>query len=420
MQGEQGPLSGVRVLDLTRVWSGPLCTRILADFGAEVIKVEHRASRGPAAVPDSYARASGFYPGGQAGQRPWNRHGFFNEMNRNKLSLTLDLACPDGRALFLRLVSISDAVVENFSPRVLRNLGLDYPRLREVRDDIVLVSLPAYGLQGSYCHRVAYGTNLETEAGLSALMGYPDGGPQRLGAAITDPIAGVMGAAAALMALLRRRQTGEGCHVEVSQLEAAVNFVGQALVAFQLWQQEAPRLGNAHPWRAPQGCYPCRGQDRWLVISVGSDREWEGLCAAMGRPELALDPRFATFSARWQHRRELDEAIALWTQGLDAHQAMAALQEAGVPAAAVLDGADLARDDHLHARGFYVSLRHPDAGRHSYPGQPIRLSRTPASFRSDAPCLGEHNRYVLQGLLGLSDEELERLEAAGIIGERPP
>jgi crotonobetainyl-CoA:carnitine CoA-transferase CaiB-like acyl-CoA transferase len=420
MAEAKGPLRGVRVLDLTRVWSGPLCTRILADFGAEVIKVEHRASRGPAAVPASYARASGFYPQGEPGQRPWNRHGFFNEMNRNKLSLTLDLACPEGRGLFLRLVAISDAVVENFSPRVLPNLGLDYGRLRQAREDIVLVSLPAYGLEGPYRQRVAYGTNLETEAGLTALMGYADGRPQRLGAAITDPIAGVMGAAATVLALLRRRQTGQGAHVEVSQLGAAVNFVGQALLALQLLGTAPAPLGNRHPWRAPQGCYPCRGHDRWLALSVGDDRQWEGLCAALGRPDLARDARFATFLGRWQHQDELDAIIVGWTRGLDAHEAMQALQQAGVPAAAVLDGADLARDEHLHARRFYVSLRHPDAGTHSYPGQPIRLGRTPATFRSDAPALGEHNRYVLQGLLGLSEEELERLEAAGIIGQRPP
>lgn len=412
-------LKGIRVLDLTRVWSGPLATRILADFGAEVIKVEDRAARGPAGIPPDYAQRSGFYPDGEAGERPWNRNGFHNKMNRNKLAITLQLNTEAGAAVFKRLAAVSDVVIENYSPRVMANFGLEYERLREVRPDLIMVSMPGYGLTGPYRDRVSWGTTLEPEAGLSSLMGYPDRGPMRLGVAYPDPVAGVHAAAAVLMALWYRRRTGWGQHIDLAQIETATAVIGEAFLGYQLTGRRPERLGNRHPWMVPHGCYPCRGDDRWLTISARHDDDWRALCQVMGRDDLAEDPRFATPQARWQHQDDLDALIAAWTREQNRDEAMCRLQAASVPAGAVLDARDLAINKHLEARGFFPRLTHPDAGTHPYPGQPIHLSATPAAFRTDAPALGQDNERIFKGLLGLTDEEYAALEEQEVIGDRP-
>jgi len=415
----QTALQGIRILDLTRVWSGPLAVRILTDLGAEAIRIESRGQRGPAAVPDWQVKRSGFYPNNERGERGWNRNAFINEMNRNKLGITLELNRPEGVEIFRQLVAISDVVIENYSPRVLNNLGIDYGHLRAVRPDIILVSMPGYGLSGPYRDRVAYGTTLEPEAGLSYLMGYPDRGPQRLGVAYPDPVAGIHAAGAVLLALWHRRRTGEGQHVELAQIESAVAMIGEFVLAYQLTGTLPPRLGNRHPWMAPHGCYPCRGEDRWITIAVRSNNEWQALCGVLGQPWLNTDKRFATPLARWYHQDELDAIIAAWTRERDAFDVMDELQQVGVPAGVVCDGRDLATNPHLVARGFFPRLEHPDAGTHFYPGLPIHLSRTPASYRADAPALGQHNRFVLAELLGLTGARIDALASAGIIGDRP-
>jgi crotonobetainyl-CoA:carnitine CoA-transferase CaiB-like acyl-CoA transferase len=412
-------LQGIRILDLTRVWSGPLAVRILTDLGAEAIRIESRGQRGPAAVPDWQVKRSGFYPNDERGERGWNRNAFINEMNRNKLGVTLELNRPEGVEIFRRLVAISDVVIENYSPRVLGNLGIDYAHLRAMRPDIILVSMPGYGLSGPYRDRVAYGTTLEPEAGLSCLMGYPDRGPQRLGVAYPDPVAGIHAAGAVLLALWHRRCTGEGQHVELAQIESAIAMIGEFVLAYQLTGALPSRLGNRHPWMAPHGCYPCRGEDRWVTIAVRSNSEWQALCDMLGQPWLGADQRFATPLSRWHHQEALDAIIAAWTRERDAFEVMRALQQAGVPAGVVCDGRDLATNPHLAARGFFPRLEHPDAGTHFYPGLPIHLSRTPAAYRTDAPALGQHNRFVLAELLGLTEARVDALASAGIIGDRP-
>ena len=413
-------LEGIRVLDLTRVWSGPLACRMLADFGAEVIRIEDKIARGPARVPSAYTRASGLYPDGEPGERPWNRNGFLNEMNRNKLSITLQLDTEAGADVFCKLVAMSDVVVENYSPRVMANFGLDYERLRQVKQNLIMVSMPGYGLDGPYRDRVAFGTTLEPEIGMSYLMGYPDRGPQRLGIAYPDPLAGIHAASAIMMALWHRRRTGRGQHVDLSQFETAAGVIGEAFIEYQLTGRRPERLGNGHATMAPHGCYPCRGEDRWLTLAVRDEPEWQALCKVLGHPELAGDARFSTAEERRRHRDELDRHINEWTKNQDASEAMRILQSAGIPAGVVSDAQQLATDEHLKARGFFPRLSHPDAGTYPYPGQPIHLSATPATFRTDAPTLGEHNETLLRDLLGLSAQEYEELIEDGIICDRPP
>ncbi len=413
-------LEGIRVLDLTRVWSGPLACRMLADFGAEVIRVEDKAARGPSRIPSAYARGSGFYPDGEAGERPWNRNGFLNKMNRNKLSLTVELDTEAGADVFRKLVATSDVVVENYSPRVMANFGLDYERLRQVKADLIMISMPGYGMTGPYRDRVAYGTTLEPEAGLSSLMGYPDRGPQRMGIAYPDPVAGIHAAGAVMLALWHRRKTGRGQHIDLAQIETAIGVVGEAFLEYQLTGERPERFGNGHATMAPHGCYPCKGEDRWLTLAVRNDREWQALCGVIGRPELANDVRFSTAEERRRHRDETDGHINAWTKDQDAASAMRVLQAAGIPAGVVSDAQQLATDEHLQAREFFPRLSHPDAGTYPYPGQPIHLSATPATFRTDAPTLGEHNEMLLRGVLGLSAQEYEALIEEGIICDRPP
>ncbi len=419
MPRSDGPLASVRILDLSRVWAGPLATRILGDLGADVIRVEARGARGPRQVPDAVVQQSRRYPENQAGERPWNREGMYNKFNRNKRAVTLQLDTPEGKALFERLVERSDVVIENYSPRVMPQLGLGYERLRALNPGIIYIGMPGYGWSGPARDWVAYGTTLEPGAGLSSLMGYPDSGPYKSGVAWADPVAGLNAAAAILVALWDRRADpeGHGQAIELAQLEGMICFIGEEILAAQVRGSNPPRLGNRHPFYAPQGCYPCAGEDRWIAISVTDDRAWVALCTEAGlgpeRVALRLDERIDAHD-------DLDGEIAAWTRGHDQIELMHRLQVHGVAACAVLDAKGMVEDPHLAARDFFVTITHPDAGTHPFPGQPIHLSETPATFRRPAPGLGEHNREVLGGLLGLTDAELDTLRARGIIADEPP
>jgi crotonobetainyl-CoA:carnitine CoA-transferase CaiB-like acyl-CoA transferase len=414
-----GPLAGVRVLDLSRVWAGPLATRILGDFGADVIRVEAVGGHGPRQVPDAVVQRSRRYPGNQAGERPWNREGMYNKFNRNKRAITLQLNTPQGKAIFERLVQQADIVIENYSPRVMPQLGLGYERLRELNPGIIYIGMPGYGWSGPCRDWVAYGTTLEPGAGLSSLMGYPDSGPYKSGVAWADPVAGLNAASALLVALWDRcaHPEGRGQAIELAQLEGMITFTGEEILAAQAHGYDGKRLGNRHPVHAPQGCYPCAGEDRWIAITITDDAAWLALCeetgfgashAALGREQrMALDDT-------------LDAKIAAWTATREQMELMHRLQARGVAACAVLDAKGMVEDPHLAARGFFVTITHPDAGIYPFPGQPVHLSETPATFRRPAPGLGQHNREVLGGLLDMTDAELEELHAAGVIAEQPP
>ena len=411
------PLTGLCVLDLTRVWSGPLATRILADLGAEIIKVEHPNARGPAKVGNTDPVRNSFYPDNEPGLDPWNRSAAFNKLNRNKMSLTLDLAKQAGAEIFRRLVPLTDVVIENYSPRVMDNLGLSYGSLAALNPRLVMVSMPGYGLDGPLRDGVAYGTTLDAESGTASLMGYADGGPQRLGVALPDPVAGLHAAGAVLTSLLQRLSTGRGEHVDLSQLESIVSFVGEEVVAFQISGERPERMGNAHRSMAPHGIYPCQGQDTWISIAVESNDQFSRLAGIVGRPNLGeLYPDVAD---RLANREILDAEIRTWTGEQDALAAMLTLQANGIPAGKVMTAAHLYVDAHLRSRGFFKALDHPSAGTHDYAGLALEFSLTPAVFRTDAPRLGEHNVTIVGGLLGFDDAALAELERDGVIAQRP-
>ena len=412
-------LSGITILDLTRVWAGPLATRILGDLGANVIKVEATWARGPKAVPQADVTVSGRFPDNLAGEKPWNREGMFNKLNRNKRAITLQLDTPEGKALFERLVPLADVVIENYTPRVMPQLGLSYERLRELNPSIVYVSMPGYGWSGPSRDFAALGTALEPEAGLSSLMGYDDSGPYKSGVAWADPVAAMHGAAAVLMGIIDREADHDrrGQAVELAQIEGMICFVGPEILAAQTHTPPVRRRGNQHLFYAPQGSYPCSGDDRWIALTITSDDDWRALCAVAG-----FDAEFGELrlEERVRRHREVDRKILDWTLGQDRDGLERRLQRDGIAALAVNDARDIVQHSHLAFREFFADIVHPDAGRHLFPGLPIKLSDTPAQYSRPAPGLGQHNREVLQGMLGLTDDELASLSAQGVIADEPP
>ncbi|MBW2091104.1 MAG: CoA transferase [Deltaproteobacteria bacterium] len=414
-----GALEGVRVLDLTRVWSGPLAGRILATLGAEVIHISGRVTVDSKVFAPDVARILSIFPDNEPGETPWNRNSQTNDLHRNKLGMTLELNTPEGVDIFKRLVKVSDVVLENYSPRVMPNFGLDYPVLSRINPAIILCSMPGYGATGPYRDWVSYGTNLDPASGLASLMGYAGEEAHMSGNAYPDPVAALHATGAILTALFYQRRTGRGQYIDLSQAESATCLLGEAVLGYALSGRIPPRLGNRHPSLAPQGCYKCRGDDKWVAIAVSTDEEWTALCQVMESPDLVNDPRFADMASRCKNQDTLDERIETWTSQRTHFEAMRLLQEAGVPSGAVLDAAELVSNEHLAERDFFWEIEHPETGRRKYCGLPIKLSKTPAVLKRPAPLLGEHNEYVLGEILGLSRDEIVQLEEKGIIGDRP-
>ena len=409
------PLVGIRVLDMGQFWAGPNAGRHWADAGADVIKVESCRRPDPLRI-----QARGIYPdhdpGGPKGDH-WNRSGMVNERNRNKRSLAIDLTSPRGREIFLQLVSHADVVSQNYSSRVMPSLGLGYDTLSEVNPRLIMISLMSQGLTGPESDYVSYGQNLEQLSGISYFSGYPDD-EESVALALPDPLGGASAALAVAAGLRHRDATGRGMHIDLSQRETASLVVGDALVAHSLGGHPA-RLGNHEPGANPSDCYPTRGEDRWVAISIRSDDDWARLCEAIDQPELMTDSRYVSIVGRRRHRAELDALIGRWTSQLDHQTAMERLQRLGIAAAAVLNPRELFRDKHLRQRGFWESTTDYSAGEQEYTGRPMRLSQTPYGGRTPTPGLGQHNREILGELLGMEDTELDALEAESVIGTEP-
>jgi crotonobetainyl-CoA:carnitine CoA-transferase CaiB-like acyl-CoA transferase len=405
------PLAGIRIADLTAVWAGPYATRLLADMGADVIKVESPGS------PDLLRTLSMLPPGTE---RAYNKSAYFNHNNRNKYGASIDLSTPKGRDLFLDLVQVSDVVIENFRADVLDKLGLGYEVLRTARPDIILVSMPGHGKTGPEAGYIAYGTHVEQLAGLVSITGYEGGEPHKSGISYGDPVSGTAAAGAVMTALLYRRRTGKGQFIDLAQREALTALLGEYVVGYSMSRRLPVPAGNSHPAWAPHGVFPCSGSDEWVAIAVRTDREFEALCRVVGQPELASDPRFADGLSRHRNRAELDEPIGVWTAQRSAEAAAEALQAASVPAGPVESFKQLLDDDpHLRARGFFEEVTHQDAGTWRMEGPVWRLSDTPAHIRRNAPAFAEHNRLVFHSLLGLGDAELQELERTRAIGNEP-
>jgi crotonobetainyl-CoA:carnitine CoA-transferase CaiB-like acyl-CoA transferase len=403
------PLDGIRIVDFTAYWAGPLPTAIMADLGAEVIKVE------------SIQRPDQFRILAVSGDpsEVYELSPPFNATNRNKRGLTLDLASADGVRLFLALVKVSDAVVQNYSPRVMPQLGLAYERLREVNPAIVMTSVSGFGQEGPWRDYVSFAAIGEALSGISALSGYTGEGALIHGVGVSDPFAGYLAAFCTLAAVHCARATGAGQHVDVSQLEASMQYIADALAEFELTGNSRERATCDDSILAPHGAFPARGDDAWITISVATEPQWLSLLAAMGSPGMAGEPRFATPLSRRKNRDALNAVVAEWTVRFEPHELARDLQARGVPAAPVLAPSDLLRDPALEASGFFQYVDHPLAGRHPYPSFPALLDGKRLPITRVGPLLGQDNQYVLSKILGLSDAEIERLKKNGVIGDRP-
>ena len=413
------PLKNYRVLDLSRIWAGPYCTKIFADMGAEIIKMESLSVYDSHRGPVSPARGIAAYPDGEPGEEPWNRNGWFNCLHMSKYGVTLELTEAEGRRVFEQLVSISDVLIENFRQGSLERLGYTYEELRKHRPDLIYVSMPAFGNTGPWKGYLGYGIGQEQLSGMAHMTGYRGDGPMKSGINHGDPITGSHAAGVLMAALRHRRRTGKGMYIDVSQQESSVALMGPEVLAYQMTGQEPERRGNRSGWYAPANSYPCAGEDRWVTIAATNQEQWQSLAQAMDSPGLADDPRFATLDNRRDNHDELDQIISEWTMGQEAYAVTQILQGAGVPVSPVLRGPDLLADAHFKDRGTFVTVDHPQVGPKQYPGIPWKMSATPGKVRWPSPTLGQHNRDVYGELLGLTGPEIDHLEQTGVIGTKP-
>ena len=405
-----GPLRGVRILDLTHVWAGPLATRVLADLGAEVVKIEAPTGRGPRVLPRAITPIGGWI-GGQPGDEPWNANAVFVKLQRNKQSVAIDLKTDAGRETFIELVKVADVIIENFSARAMPALGLDYERLAAANPAIIYVALPGYGKTGPYRDWVAFGPSVEAMSGLTNVMGYGPDEPRNTAMALIDPIAAANAAAAVATALRRRAETGKGAFVEMSLHEAGVSFCGPWLIEHQLGGSIQP-IGNRHPHMAPHGVYRCAGEDAWIAIACRDDADWRSLCPVIGE----LDGG-ANLLARRAAHDSIDAAIGAWTERRQKSAAADTLQAAGVPAGPVNTTPDMVADPQVRERGFFVPL---EPGPTPVPGNPIKMSGISPDDWSPCPSLGANNAAVLGDWLGYSDERIAELHREGALADKPP
>ncbi len=407
------PLEGIRVLDFCWVWAGPYCTMQLAHMGADVIRIESR----------KHPCVTRYLP-------PWadmvpgpNRAFFFNQYNLGKRSLTLDLKAPAAREIVYRLAARSDVVTCNFAHGVIERLGFSYDRLREIKPDLIMISLSGYGDSGTYRDYVAYGPAQVPLSGFSMLTGYREFPPMHTAISYPDPSAGIHGAFAVLAALYHRGRTGEGQYIELSQWDSSMQLLGDALLGYAMNGSQPERDGNRDPHMAPHGLFRCKDPaesalgmpiDRWVAIVGRNDTDWAGIARVLGRPELAADPRFATVAARKRNEDELERLIGEWTAGLEADEVVERLQSAGIAAAVCADNKFLAEDPHLNARGYFCETPHPEIGVRKHAGIPWLMSRTPCAINRPAPLLGEHTEEILTQLLGMTAQEIAQLKEQGV------
>ncbi|MCE2487071.1 MAG: CoA transferase [Desulfurellaceae bacterium] len=391
-------LSGVRILDFTWVVAGPVATRILADQGAEVIKIERRDSL-------------------DLGTR---RGGFTGNLFRGKHSTVINMADPRGVEIARRLVAVSDVVIDNFSARVMRNWGMDYDSLIQIKPDIIAVSMSGFGHTGPHKDYVSYGPTLQALSGYTLLMRHAGKEPAGWGYSYADMSGGYSGALAVLMALWHRRRTGQGQFVDLSQFETISSIVGPALLdnAANGTVLGPPGNRSQEAPAAPHGLYRCRGDDRWCAITVFTEAEWQALCRVLANPAWTRQERFASLDARLDNQDELDRHIEAWTRQHTPHEVMRVLQQAGVAAGVVANAEDLDRDPQLRTRGYWAQVDSPDKGRAVLDGTPIKLSATPGGVHAPGPLLGEHTDAVLGRILGYSEEHIAQLKTARVVASQ--
>ena len=409
-----GPLQGLRIIEMGQLIAIPFAMKMLADMGAQVVRLESTQRL------ESY-RSDSVYKNDVSGDF-WNKGANFYEQNRNKLGVTLDLSKPEGSQILRELISVSAIFAENFTPRVIKNFGLEYEDLRKIKPDIIMVSSTGYGFYGPWANFGATGPATEGAAGLAYQTGYLGGQPVMSEIPYTDYTSGEHTVFAVMTALMHRLKTGQGQFIDISQTQATSSTIPEVLMDFSVNGRSGQRMGNQDVSMSPHGCYPCKGDDRWISIAVATDAQWQSLCRVLGQSGWITEPRFEDSLSRWKNRDELDSLIGPVTAEWDAHKLMTALQNEGVAAGAVFDSKDLLFDPHLVERGFYEVVEHEDSTGIPplpYASRPWKLSKTPAVAGKSAPLMGQHNSLVLGELLGKTAEEMSELEKMGIIGYGP-
>lgn len=416
---KRAPLEGIRIIDSSYMFAGPYAGAMLADLGAEVIKIE-----GPSRLDFTRGGAfSGMLPDNDGGSDPWNRTSTYNLLNRGKKSLVLDLARPEGREVLVDLVKKSDMFIENFTPRVMRGWGLDYPNLRKINPELVLVSNTGYGHKGPYSPYRAQATSQEATHGLAGITGYRGGEPMKAGQSFVDFLAAWACVMGSMLGLRYRRRFGRGLWVDVGMYQLGCYQVGEYILDWIANGKGGQRIGNRHREYAPQGCYRCAGTDDWCTLSVRDDHEWRALCSVIGRPELADHEAYRSAEARRANHDAIDEWISTWMSTLSKVDAMERLQAAGVPAGAVLDGRDLHFDPQLRARGLLETIDFPTErgiGKHRpVIGRAWKFSDLNVGIRGPAPTYGQHNAEVLRNVLGYDEARCASLTQSGVVTDQP-
>jgi crotonobetainyl-CoA:carnitine CoA-transferase CaiB-like acyl-CoA transferase len=403
----QLPLAGLRVVDCTAWWAGPAATSVLANLGADVIKVESVTR------PDQMRFASTRPP---TEERWWEWGPVFHTANVGKRAVTLDLTRAEGKRAFERLVDTADVLVENYTPRVIDQFGLGWEQLHALNPELIMVRMPAFGLSGPWRDRTGFAQTMECLTGMAWLTGAADGPPVLLRGAC-DPLAGMHAVIGTLLAVLERDRSGGGRHVETVMVEAALNAAAEQVVEYGASGSILRRDGNRGPVSAPQGIYRCAGEDQWVAIAVATDDQWNRLCRVLGEPAWSDDPDLVTAKGRRRAQDLIDEELARWTSATDAEEIARLLSGHGVPAEVVISSRDIVANPQLRARGLFEVENHKITGEHELPTLPFRYSRVSSWLHSPSPTLGEHNEEVLSEV-GLTSDEIANLRDSGILGER--
>lgn len=408
INADRQPLHGIRVIDFSMGWAGPLCTRTLADLGADVIKIE------AIQYPDWFR---GIDPRpAYIDSQIYEKRARFCVLNRNKRGITLDLKRPQGIALAKRLVSGADVVVDNYSVDVLPKLGLGYDVLKVLNPRLVMMSMSAFGSDSAHRDCRAYGSTLEQGSGLPGVIGNADGSPVMSHTAFGDPVGGLNGCAAVLVALLYARNTGKGQFIDLAQIECMLPFAAPWITVHSLHGTPPTRYGNRHPQFVPHGCFRCAGEDSWIIVAATDEGMWQRLANLLRRPDWAADETLKSSEARRRVEDIIETGIAAWTLTRSADEAMSELQAARVAAGVARLPIDLLQDQHLGSRAFLQEIDRAFIGLHPQPSIPIREGAKPNPIRTAAPTLGQHNKEILSELLRLSDTEIAQLAREGIIG----
>jgi crotonobetainyl-CoA:carnitine CoA-transferase CaiB-like acyl-CoA transferase len=428
------PLEGVRVLGITVVWAGPHVTQLLGEWGADVIRVEptsriQTSSRGAdqtltqeqARVAAARGQLLGAYPDFDPKEDRWNRSPAFNSHSRNKKSMACDITTPEGKEAFLKLVAVSDVLVENNVPETIEKAGITWDDLKQVNPRLVMLRMPGFGLEGPYKNYRVFGMHAEAMIGHHYLRGYTDASPAYTGSSLSaDGNAGVMGAFAVVMALRHRDRTGEGQQIEMPLAEAFLPNIGEFILDYTMNGRVAPPQGNTHPHHAPHNVYATAGDDQWIAIDVGTDEEFVALCSVLDASRLTTDVRFATAAARLEHRGDLDGELAPLIAPREKEALFRELQAAGVVAAPLHDELEVLADEQLAARDWFREIEMPTVGTHRYPGYLFKMRNTPDDVRLPPPLLGEHNEEVYLDILGYERDEYEALIEKGLVGTTYP